>query len=62
MKDVREKYAGVPDEEFDHDVEVRRTGKNTRLPNDDGEIDQLAASMYDFLYGSDSNLDIDGFL
>ncbi|KAL1513383.1 hypothetical protein ABEB36_002802 [Hypothenemus hampei] len=67
MKDVREKYAGVTDDDFDGgDVELRRTGrqgKATKLGNDqEKEIDDLAASMYEFLYTSDSGFDIDGIL
>lgn len=61
MKDVREKYSGVSDEDFDGDVEIRRQGKAAKLNKDD-EIDDLAASMYEFLYASDSNFDLESIL
>ncbi|XP_065163473.1 LOW QUALITY PROTEIN: uncharacterized protein [Atheta coriaria] len=61
MKDVREKYAGVADEDFDGDgVEFRRTGRATKETPD--EVDQLASSIYEFLYGSDHTVDIDSVL
>ncbi|KAJ8960808.1 hypothetical protein NQ318_020104 [Aromia moschata] len=64
MKDVREKYAGVMEDELDGDVELRRTGKASKLPETDGEqeIEDMSESMYEFLYASDSGFDIDGFL
>ncbi|CAG9768984.1 unnamed protein product [Ceutorhynchus assimilis] len=65
MKDVREKYAGVADDDFESgDVELRRTGREGKLMNSDKEkeVDDLAASMYEFLYASDSGFDIDGIL
>lgn len=64
MKDVREKYAGVADDDFESgDVELRRTGRRGKAGNDqDKEVDDLAASMYEFLYASDSGFDIDGIL
>lgn len=62
MKDVREKYAGVTDDDFDGgDMELRRTGKASKL-NEEKEIDELAGSMYEFLYGSDSSFDIENIL
>ncbi|XP_066155467.1 uncharacterized protein [Euwallacea fornicatus] len=61
MKDVREKYAGVSDDDFEgSDVELRRTGR--KMDSQEKEIDTLAASMYEFLYASDSGFDIDGIL
>lgn len=61
MKDVREKYTGVSDDDFDGtDMELRRTGKAAKLQDDD--VDALASSMYEFLYGSDSNMDLDSIL
>lgn len=64
MKDVREKYAGVTDDDFDGEVELRRTGKAKKLPgeNTDQEINDLANSMYDFLYGSEASAGIDEIL
>lgn len=60
MKDVREKYSGVADDDFDGgDMELRRTGKATKI---DADVDELASSMYEFLYGSDSNFDIENIL
>lgn len=62
MKDVREKYAGVADDDFDGgDMELRRTGKASKLA-EDKEVDELASSMYEFLYGSDSSFDIENIL
>lgn len=59
MKDVREKYAGVAEDDFDGgDMELRRTGKASQFAADK-EVDELASSMYEFLYGSDSNFDIE---
>lgn len=61
MKDVREKYAGVADDDFDgSDMELRRTGKASKI--DSENVDELASSMYEFLYGSDSNFDIENIL
>ncbi|KAF7287190.1 uncharacterized protein LOC143194162 isoform X1 [Rhynchophorus ferrugineus] len=65
MKDVREKYAGVSDDFENGDVELRRTGrqgKAEKIDDKEKEIDDLASSMYDFLYASDSGFDIDGIL
>ncbi|RZC32779.1 uncharacterized protein BDFB_007256 [Asbolus verrucosus] len=62
MKDVREKYTGVTDEEFDSDVELRRTGKARNLPKSEFEINELASSMYEFLYGTESEINIDSVL
>lgn len=62
MKDVREKYAGVTDDDFDAgDMELRRTGKAAKMA-EDKEVEELAGSMYEFLYGSDSNFDIENIL
>lgn len=63
MKDVREKFSGVSDEELDGDLELRRTGKDMKFPNvnEEKDIDALEASMYEFLYASDSNIELDGF-
>lgn len=66
MKDVREKYAGVTEDDFESgDVELRRTGrqsKDSKLDSQEKEIDDLAGSMYEFLYASDSGFDVDGIL
>ncbi|KAG5896396.1 hypothetical protein JTB14_009601 [Gonioctena quinquepunctata] len=61
MKDVREKFNGVADDELDADF--RRTGKAMDFSTNESEkeIDDLAASMYEFLYASDSSLDVDEF-
>lgn len=61
MKDVREKYAGVGDEDLDDDVEIRRQGKDMKFEKD-GEMDSLATDIYEFLYGSDTSLDLDSLL
>lgn len=64
MKDVREKYAGVTEDDFESgDVELRRTGRQGKaLMSENDEVDNMAASMYEFLYASDSGFDIDGIL
>ncbi|XP_060517912.1 uncharacterized protein LOC132696847 isoform X2 [Cylas formicarius] len=63
MKDVRDKYAGVSDDELDADMELRRQSKSTKLPSDkEKEIEDLTASMYEFLYASDGGFDIDGIV
>ncbi|KAJ3654914.1 hypothetical protein Zmor_014066 [Zophobas morio] len=62
MKDVREKYAGMTDEDFENDVEFRRTGKAMKMPKSEEQINDLASSMYEFLYGSESNVNIDSIL
>lgn len=58
MKDVREKFSGVADDELDGDMELRR-GKAAKLPQSgtEKEIEDLASSVYEFLYTSDSNFD-----
>lgn len=62
MKDVRERYAGVADEEdFDNDLELRRTSKAMDLSKSQEEVDDLASSMYEFLYGGE-NGNVDGVL
>ncbi|XP_044751821.1 uncharacterized protein LOC123311795 [Coccinella septempunctata] len=60
MKDVREKYAGVADEDLDDDVEIRRQGRDQKLGEKD--MDSLATDIYEFLYGSDTSLDLDNIL
>ncbi|XP_072387274.1 uncharacterized protein [Diabrotica undecimpunctata] len=62
MKDVREKFSGVSDEEFDSDLDLRRAGKDMKFPKTDQEkeIDNLESSIYEFLYASDSGMDLDG--
>ncbi|XP_056645868.1 uncharacterized protein LOC130451094 [Diorhabda sublineata] len=64
MKDVREKFAGVSDEELDGDLDLRRAGKDIKISKAEQEnnVNDLESSMYDFLYSSDSNIDMDGFL
>lgn len=57
MKDVREKYTEVGEDDFDDEVGIRRHGKDMKL--DDKDIDDMATSMYEFLYGSEANLDLD---
>ncbi|XP_074027053.1 uncharacterized protein [Leptinotarsa decemlineata] len=61
MKDVRDKFSGVADDELESDMDLSRTGKAMDFPKADKEreIDDLASSMYEFLYTSDSNLDVD---
>ncbi|KAK9879761.1 hypothetical protein WA026_006823 [Henosepilachna vigintioctopunctata] len=61
MKDVREKYVGVSDDELDEDVEIRRQGKSAQDGNE-AEIDALATNVYEFLYASDPSLDIENIL
>lgn len=60
MKDVREKYSGVSEDDFDEDVPIRRSGKDMKLQ--DKEIDEMASSMYEFLYGGDSGMDLESVL
>jgi len=60
MKDVREKYSGVSEDDFEGDIEFRRTGRGMKLQ--ENEIDDLANSMYEFLYGSDSGFELDSLL
>lgn len=55
MKDVREKYTDVTEDDFDPDVEIRRQGRHMK---NNENLDELAVSLYDFLYGNDSELDI----
>lgn len=57
MKDVREKYTGVSEDDFDGDVEIRRQGRERK--DDDKTMDELATSMYEFLYGNDVTLNIE---
>ncbi|KAH0807394.1 hypothetical protein GEV33_015397 [Tenebrio molitor] len=57
MKDVREKYAGVTDEEFDNDVELRRTGKAVNQSKSEKEINELVSSIFPNLQGKDFELD-----
>ncbi|XP_045471460.1 uncharacterized protein LOC123678469 [Harmonia axyridis] len=61
MKDVREKYAGVTDEDLDDDVEIRRQAKDLKSGHEE-DLDSLATDIYGFLYGSDSSLDLDSLL
>ncbi|KAJ8978177.1 hypothetical protein NQ317_009665 [Molorchus minor] len=62
MKDVREKYSEMTDDELDSDIEVRRS-KGMRMSNDsEKEIEDMSDSIYEFLYASDSGFDIDGLL
>ncbi|ENN79515.1 uncharacterized protein LOC109534792 isoform X1 [Dendroctonus ponderosae] len=67
MRDVREKYAGVTEDDFEGgDMELRRTGRHGKAASlgtdEESEVDNLAASMYEFLYASDSGFDVDGIL
>lgn len=55
MKDVRERYTDVSDDDFESDLEIKRQGRFMKEEN----LDELAASMYDFLYGSDYNINLD---
>ncbi|GLV37913.1 hypothetical protein CBL_06385 [Carabus blaptoides fortunei] len=60
MKDVRERFSGNGDDNMDEpEVEIRRTAKAEGM--EDREIDHLASSVYEFLYGSDS-MDFDAIL
>ncbi|XP_018571112.1 uncharacterized protein LOC108910840 isoform X2 [Anoplophora glabripennis] len=62
MKDLRQKYGNVDEEELeDDDLEIRRQGKDMKLTSTK-EIDELAASVYEFLYSGDGGFDIDGLL
>ena len=61
MKDVREKFAGVADDDFDGEgVEFRRTSRAAKNSQDD--LDKMADSVYDFLYGGEQTIDIDSVL
>lgn len=59
MKDVREKFSGVSDDELDGEMDLRRTGKATKLDNEK-ELEDMASAMYDLLYTSDSGFDDGG--
>lgn len=59
MKDVREKYTDVGDDDFESELDIKRQGRDMK---DVDTMEDLAGSMYDFLYGSDSNLDLDNVL
>lgn len=61
MKDVREKYAGVTDEDLDDDVEIRRQGKDLKSETE-RDMDSLATDIYEMIYGSDTSLDLDSIL
>lgn len=56
MKDVREKFSGVSEDELDGEMDLRRTGKATKLDNEK-ELEDMASAMYDLLYTSDSGFD-----
>ncbi|GJQ82188.1 hypothetical protein Trydic_g6016 [Trypoxylus dichotomus] len=56
MKDVREKISNISEDDFDGDTEFRRTGKSMKH---DEDSDDLASTMYDFLYGTDTNFELD---
>lgn len=59
MKDVREKYSGVTDDdELDGEVEIRRQGKKMRHDEDESDVNAMVSSMYEFLYGSESGSDL----
>ncbi|CAG9863523.1 unnamed protein product [Phyllotreta striolata] len=62
MKDIREKFSGVSDEELDGDLDLRRAGKDMKFApvDEDKDEDALASAMYEFLYASDSGVDLDG--
>lgn len=57
MKDVREKFSGVSDDELDGEMDLRRTGKANKTPDNDKELEEMASVMYEMLYTSDSSLD-----
>lgn len=60
LKDVRERYDGL--EEYEGDVDFGRRSKSMKMPQE-GDVDDLAASVYEFLYSgssSEQELDIDG--
>lgn len=59
MKDVREKFSGVSEDELEGEMDLRRTGKASKFEND-RELEDMAAAMYDLLYTSDSGFG-DGF-
>lgn len=64
MKDVREKFSGVTEDDFEGEMDFRRTGKSVNLSGDETEreIDAMANTMYEFLYASESGFDIEGLL
>lgn len=59
MKDVREKFSGVSEDELDGEMDLRRTGKATKFDNEK-ELEDMASAMYDLLYTSDSGFDEGG--
>lgn len=58
MKDVRERFNG-DNMDTEPEIEVRRTGKMGKM--DEDNMDDLASSVYEFLYGSES-MDFDSIL
>lgn len=59
MKDLRQKYGSVDEEELEDDeLEIRRQGKDMKFPRNK-EIDELAATVYEFLYSGEGGFDVD---
>lgn len=56
MKDIKDKISTISEEDLDNDAELRRTGKSIKYEDSTNE---LAASMYDFLYGVDNGFEMD---
>ncbi|KAB0798692.1 hypothetical protein PPYR_09685 [Photinus pyralis] len=60
MKDIREKYSGFQDEDFDGtDMDIQRNARSMR--NDEKDEDDLGSSVYEYLYGGDELGDLDFF-
>ncbi|VEN60864.1 unnamed protein product [Callosobruchus maculatus] len=62
MKDMREKFSGVGEEDFESDLDLRRTGRSRKFGEADKEAEDLSNMVYEFLYASDSGVDIDAML
>lgn len=54
MKDVREKYSTLAEEDFANDGEFSRVGRS--LEGKD-EVDELTATLYDVIYGTQQNFE-----
>nr|CAH7714287.1 unnamed protein product [Callosobruchus chinensis] len=59
---MREKFSGVGEEDFESDLDLRRTGRASKFGEADKEAEDLSNMVYEFLYASDSGVDIDAML
>ncbi|CAH1984939.1 unnamed protein product [Acanthoscelides obtectus] len=61
MKDMREKFSGVGEEDFETDLDLRRTGRSRQI-GEDKEVEDLSNIVYEFLYAGDGGVDLDAML